>query len=133
MNRELKAKLKDDFPSIFRDCPLVECGDGWHDLIRKLCDDITLADPKGECKALQIKEKFGTLRFYATGGDDSGKIFKMIGEAEVESGFICEDCGTRENVETKAKPGKTWIFTLCEPCRNIPNENSLVCDAGPSC
>lgn len=57
--------------------------------------------------ATQIKEKFGTLRFYYQGGDDY--IRGLDSMAESMSARICEDCG---------KPGKRtsggWIRTLCE-------------------
>ena len=57
----------------------------------------------------QIKEKFGTLRFYYTGGDDY--ISGMVSLAESMTGVTCEGCGN---------PGKTrgggWVHTYCEPC-----------------
>ena len=55
----------------------------------------------------QVKEKFGTLRFYYSGGDDV--IDGMVRMAESMSGVTCEECGS---------PGKRvgggWITTLCE-------------------
>ena len=55
----------------------------------------------------QVKEKFGTLRFYYYGGDE--KIDGMVRMAESMSGCTCEECG---------KPGRTnnngWLRTLCE-------------------
>ena len=60
--------------------------------------------------AVQVKEKFGTLRFYYEGGDD--KIDGMVRMAESMSAVICEQCGA---------PGTTggtrWISTLCETHR----------------
>lgn len=57
----------------------------------------------------QVKEKFGTLRFYYTGGDDY--ISGLVAMAESMSGVICETCGN---------PGKQtrggWIKTICNPC-----------------
>jgi hypothetical protein len=57
--------------------------------------------------ASQVKEKFGTLRFYTYGGDDY--CHGVIDMAEYMSGRTCEECGT---------PGKRtsggWISTLCE-------------------
>jgi hypothetical protein len=57
--------------------------------------------------AEQIKEKFGTLRFYYRGGDD--QIRGMVSMAESMSAVSCETCGA---------PGKQrgggWIRTLCE-------------------
>lgn len=58
----------------------------------------------------QIKEKFSTLRFYYTGGDD--EIAGMVSLAESLSAHICEYCGTTINV------GRTsgWLITTCESC-----------------
>jgi hypothetical protein len=57
--------------------------------------------------AVQIKEKFGTLRFYYNGGDS--KIEGMVRLAESMSAVTCEECG---------KPGQQrsggWIRTLCD-------------------
>lgn len=54
----------------------------------------------------QVKEKFGTLRFYYTGGDDA--IDGMVTMAESMSGVTCEECGN---------PGKRvgggWVTTIC--------------------
>jgi hypothetical protein len=57
--------------------------------------------------AEQVKEKYGTLRFYYHGGDDI--IFGMVRMAEAMSAVTCEVCGN---------PGKTigdgWVRTLCK-------------------
>jgi hypothetical protein len=54
----------------------------------------------------QVKEKFGTLRFYYSGGDDY--ISGLVSMAESMSGVTCETCG---------KPGTStgggWIKTVC--------------------
>jgi hypothetical protein len=54
----------------------------------------------------QIKEKFGGLRFYYQGGDDT--IHGMVRMAEAWADHSCEECG---------KPGERrsggWIRTLC--------------------
>ena len=56
--------------------------------------------------AQQVKEKFGTLRFYYQGGDDY--ISGLVAMAESLSGNTCETCG---------KPGHRtsggWIKTAC--------------------
>lgn len=57
--------------------------------------------------ASQVKEKFGTLRFYYEGGDEY--ISGLVSMAESMSANTCEKCG---------KPGTQtnggWITTLCE-------------------
>jgi hypothetical protein len=67
--------------------------------------------PPINVKIHQIKEKFGGLRFYYSGGDE--RIHGMVGFAETLSYKICEHCGSTKNVsQTK----KGWITTLCEDC-----------------
>lgn len=59
----------------------------------------------------QVKEKFGTLRFYYTGGDEY--ISGMVTMAESMSAITCEGCGN---------PGEShgggWIKTMCEACQD---------------
>jgi len=57
----------------------------------------------------QVKEKFGTLRFYYTGGDD--EISGMVRMAESMSGVTCEECSAPAETH-----GPGWIRTICEPC-----------------
>jgi len=57
----------------------------------------------------QVKEKFGTLRFYYTGGDEY--ISGMVAMAESMSGVICESCGNPGE-----QKGGGWVRTICEPC-----------------
>lgn len=84
-------------------------GKGWRSLVTKLVEDIMVIDK--EIEIVQVKEKFGGLRFYIFGG--YGQINRLIEQAEIESFKTCEQCGTKENVETKGD----WILTLCEKCR----------------
>ena len=57
----------------------------------------------------QVKEKFGTLRFYYSGGDDV--IDGMVRMAESMSGVICENCGNPGD-----RRGGGWVHTYCTPC-----------------
>jgi len=123
MNNKLQKQLYDKYPKIFaeKDLPMsqtcmcfgIETGDGWYWLIDKLCLmlqwDIN-NNKHSQITASQVKEKYGTLRFY-TNGDD-GKQRGMIDFAEYLSGYICERCGSIENVSQT----EGWISTLCEKC-----------------
>lgn len=63
-------------------------------------------------EATQVKEKFGTLRFYVDYGEEyADEIEKLIRQAENESAITCEDCGN----PGKTRPGG-WIKTLCDDC-----------------
>lgn len=121
MKEELQIQLQKEFPSFFVDlwgdmritCMAwgVDVGDGWFNLIHKLCTDIKALNPPESFKWEQIKEKFGGLRAYCSGATD--KIYDLIDAAEKESYTICEECGTKENVTTSGG----WLKTLCEKCR----------------
>jgi len=54
----------------------------------------------------QVKEKFGTLRFYYTGGDEY--ISGLVSMAESMSGVTCETCG-----KPGTQTGGGWIKTVC--------------------
>ena len=92
------------------------CSDGWFDLIAELSQRIAdIAKAAGLTgddypEAVQVKEKFGGLRFYIEGATD--EICAAITAAEAKSDETCEVCG---------RPGKKtnsgWIRTLCDNCK----------------
>ena len=98
-----------------------ECGDGWYNIINQLCANIQhhidWRNRKNELNPNQpivpqvtvdqVKEKFGTLRFYYTGGDDY--IDGLVSMAESMSGVTCEECGNPGSTV-----GRGWLTTLCE-------------------
>jgi len=115
----LDEKLVSKYPMLFKDrhgnmmktamCWGFECGDGWYDLLDKLCQCITEhAISHGlDVTATQVKEKYGTLRFYVGSADDA--IYDMIDKAEILSAYTCEVCG---------KPGEMggtgWYSVRCD-------------------
>jgi len=119
MKSELQKKLYDRFPHMFRGrdksiqeslMPFVfECGDGWFDILWRLCEDIEKLTPLEEFEVSQVKEKFGTLRFYTWRSTD--EIEKRICKAERESAKTCEWCG-----EYGHRRNKEWIVTMCNGC-----------------
>jgi hypothetical protein len=60
-------------------------------------------------RASQVKEKFGTLRFYLDNGTQ--EMYKLVREAERESAETCEDCGQRGEWRQGG-----WVRTLCDDC-----------------
>jgi len=113
----------------------VEVGKGWYDILSDLCFIIAQHERnvEGSNKYLisydkepveyypvkfdQIKEKFGGLRVYFTGGDDY--VEGLVSMAEAWSYKTCEVCGE------KGSPNKTgWITTLCDNCRNKNESNN---------
>lgn len=97
----------------------MECGPGWYPLLKKVFD---VAEE--ECQrqrrlgvlvenlpiAVQVKEKFGTLRIYAHGC--TNEIYAAIEEAEGRSATMCEQCGA-----TSCVNGNGWLSTICNACR----------------
>ncbi len=123
MKKELQDKLFEKYPKIFvqRKLPMtetcmcwgVDCGDGWFWLIDMLCSQLQWdIDKNGhpQIEAVQVKEKFGSLRFYVNGEDDTQH--GMIRLAEYMSEYICEKCGATAGVTQT----EGWIVTLCPKC-----------------
>ena len=95
-----------------------ECGDGWFNLIYELSKKIEsrndkIEDPNDYFIALQVKEKYGSLRFYLNTFDK--EVDRWLGEAEIESESTCENCGSTEDLTTTCG----WIKTLCTKCLNV--------------
>lgn len=128
MRQELEDKLVEKYPKIFSQMKWFEHGDGWYNIIDSLCACIqnecnhkikTLKRENPEAdeeeiedlqtRAVQVKEKFGGLRFYI--GSGSPEIYGMIRMAEAMSFRTCEDCGN----PGQTRPGG-WIRTLCDLC-----------------
>lgn len=130
MSPELDKRLVETFPLLYRDrhasmretcmCWGFDHGDGWFDIIWEASSKIepiiaSLIEKYKDDKdfqeypprATQVKEKFGTLRFYMS--SETVEISKIIDEAESKSEVTCEDCG---------KPGVLrkggWLRTLCD-------------------
>lgn len=115
--REKTAALRAKFPLLFKgDGPRsgMSVGKGWNGLIENLChilsDYLEHSVPeeiRGEMYVVQVKEKFGGLRFYMN--QETPYITGAIALAESMSFQICEQCGA---------PGKPrtggWVRTLCE-------------------
>jgi len=81
-------------------------GDGWFDLIDELSSKLQdLCDQKGfQIEAVQVKSKWGGLRFYIAATDteeikedDYQELRKIIGEAERLSFEICQFCGKEKD------------------------------------
>ena len=88
-----------------------DTGVGWKNIVQPLIDEAK----EKEIKILQIKEKFGTLRFYV---DRSG-MYDSIDKAEHQSEVTCENCGKEGSLKNTG-----WIKCLCEECDRVDNHVS---------
>ena len=125
MNEESVVELCTKFPKMIphrewnKNSPIrlfgFECGEGWAVLLKVLMNDIQHhidwnnkeSEVVPQVVLQQVKEKFGTLRFYYKGGDDY--IHGLVALAESMSAHICEDCGS-----TGERRGGGWVRTLCD-------------------
>ena len=109
-------KMEERFPKMFAGrYGGFAVGAGWYPILEILCSNIqhhldwknreSLIVPQVEVD--QIKEKFGGLRFYYSGGDD--EISGMVRMAEAWADVACEECGA---VGKRRSGG--WIRTLCD-------------------
>lgn len=122
MNRDMEKydafekRMKERFPKMFSQ-PYggFAVGPGWWPVLEALCGQIQhhcdQKEKQGnfipQVTVMQIKEKFGGLRFYYDGGDDV--VDGMVRMAESCANTACEECGA---------PGQgrngSWIKTLCD-------------------
>lgn len=107
-NRALKKALAGDITSLLKHYDFSKS-------TAKMSVEKDIADPhfrqvNDACPQVtvqQVKEKFGTLRFYHSGGDEY--INGLVVMAESMSGVTCEECGA-----PGSRGGVHWITTLCD-------------------
>ena len=160
MNNDWEKKLQEDFPFMRwktgdgRDAYQMwgfECCGGWYQLLRDLCEGITARfaqdgiSPKDiDLEPIQIKEKFGTLRFYygykgaprgipAIDNLSTGESIRMTpggAEPDPKKKALREDISklvqeaedrsahTCEycGAEGQYRNYRGWIYTLCDEC-----------------
>lgn len=125
MKKELENKLKKKFPSLYKNlykentCMQwgIECDDGWYDLIYNLSSELDswCKQNKLQVNAAQIKEKFGTLRFYFNSANvftnnQYEEISSIVYKYEKLSGTVCELTGNVGELKVKGY----WYKTLCK-------------------
>lgn len=84
-------------------------GDGWLHIVEELEARLSQLDP--DYRVLQVKEKFGGLRFYyETDGDEQvqEEFLRLTSAAEQKSFATCEKCGREAHLYTDH-----WWRTLC--------------------
>ena len=144
MNEQLSNKLIERYPMVLPDGMYVECGSGWFWILDSLCESIQNAyrhevrqrrfeindgkiAPDEELDdilcpyAVQIKEKFGGLRFYVDGmmGGWSKDTASFINMAESLSFRTCSKCGCPAH---ECYSG-SWVRTNCTKCDMLIMEN----------
>ena len=108
-NRALRRALAGDTKGLYH----YYDSQGFNNIEKDIANAVSKAeyrkvpDAPSQVEAMQVKEKFGGLRFYYSGGDNY--IDGVTSMAESMSYVTCEECG---------KPGTQtsggWIQTLCD-------------------
>lgn len=128
MDKEtFRERLEADFPILFKSKdwrPEISIQKGWHDLVCQLCLEIQklTVGMENPPYVLQIKEKFGSLRFYISHG--TNEMFRLINECENKTSHICERCGEEGKEETV---NGYWLKTLCHNCFETLNKEFCLC------
>ena len=131
MTEDIENKLRQKWPNLLKDQTFIDCGDGWYDLIDLACrainSEITSRENYEKVKynivVVEIKEKFGGLRFYYDSFVESdtvespysltstarglGIVDGVIRMAELYSYHVCENCGNRGDCDPKARYHRT--------------------------
>ena len=119
-------KLHNKYPDMFsvnnpynndlNEMTFIHVGDGWYKIIDTLCFKLTLTIGAEGIQVMQVKEKFGALRFYVMfnniSSEDMQKANDLIDEAELKSINTCEICGA----EGKRSTVNGYMVTRCNKC-----------------
>lgn len=97
---------------------------GWYPLIAEVDRQLSSLDPNYVVH--QVKQKFGTLRYYCSPSGDEpspetlGAFDSITEEAERASTVICERC-SREKSSLCHQADGLHVKTLCSTCAQILN------------
>lgn len=91
----------------------ISCSAGWYSIIVELDQQLAEIDPAYELH--QVKEKFGTLRYYYATEVEGARerMNALIRAAEEQAAATCELCGAPG---ARHSNGRGWIMTLCAEC-----------------
>lgn len=107
-------KLVEEYPELFEGPFYFECNLGWYGIISSLLRTISHFKERypesfgADFAVVQVKEKFGGLRFYTVGACPK-ECLGAIQLAELLSVQICEVCGSPGEKRSGA-----WVSTLCD-------------------
>lgn len=113
MDLALEDRLMAAFPRLYRLGAYCECHDGWFTLLWRLSgrlEELISEIPESEQAAyfaMQVKEKWGQLRFYLS--TSTKAMFEATEAALEESGHLCEECGSPGTLLHQGG----WVMTRC--------------------
>jgi len=119
MDKEYTKQLVESCPILYRGGFSFECHGGWFELISDLSMKLEVICEQAHMqgtpinklpKASQVKEKFGSLRFYMTHGLEG--MHELIEKAEDVSDGICDKCGSPGEIRSDGG----WHRARCKKC-----------------
>lgn len=125
MHPSLDFYLTTKYPDLFKNrhasmqvtamCWGFDCGDGWFYILDNLCSGITSYCKRNKIEmpiVQQVKEKFGSLRFYLDHTKDD-TISELIRFAENMTFNTCEKCGALGKLHKNGV-----VFVSCDKCKD---------------
>ena len=122
MDKKLEQYLKDNYPEIIPENFYFECGDGWFLILNAAFREMKKIKSQKRFenapypRVAQIKEKFGSMRFYCDpldGGENYyDRIYAVVNMAETLSFRTCESCGR----PALPRESRRWIKCHCKWC-----------------
>lgn len=113
MNDENTKRLLEAAPHLYGDRFYFECHDGWFDLLLDASIQLErqiLSYPESirqDIVASQVKEKYGTLRFYISYYTE--ELDEIVDAVERQSATVCETCGMPGKIR-----GSSWLYCACD-------------------
>lgn len=91
--------------------------DGWRrafgeQMCQEIYDELKKFNYIHDYRIMDIKEKYGTLRWYDAGVPINCKVYDIINKYEEMSGHTCMLCGAPAEMTDDGG----WIYTLCDKC-----------------
>lgn len=120
------GEVMEDYDYSWTELDGVETPVGWDLLLLMLVEEIKQcldkADYADKYRIMQVKEKFGSLRWYDNGAPKEiyDELQDIIGKYGVISEHVCHKCGKPDSPLSNGY----WIYTLCEDCWNKNERNS---------
>ena len=127
MKKKLKVQsLIKKYPKIFRQSKLpmtqtcmcwgIETDEGWYDLLDSLCSQLQWDIDRNrypQIEAVQVKEKFGTLRFYTSGKE--GEFDRLVKSGEISQKELIIQASSRQKYIDQGQSLNLMIHPKTDP------------------
>ena len=82
-------------------------------MCEEIRDELIRVNYLNHYRILDIKEKYGSLRWYDAGAPKDSNIHDIIMKWEHISNYVCQTCGSTKNIMNTAG---YWIESICKDC-----------------